>query len=808
MIYAGRRIGRINASLKASAGVLDVHRFSLERGTLRAEGGGQLHLVQWKPERDSALNARVTVRDADLGEMAAEFTPGWPLAGKAGATLVIEGTMGDPKAAGTLNAAKVTAWEQEFTQLASTVSVARNELRVSALRARTSGAEFSGAGSYRPAGDDWASGELRFEIDGRDLDFRRIPAIQQARRGLAGTVSLRLAGAASRRESQTRLTALDGQVTVTSLSLEGRPLGNLQAVSSTRGNLMTVKMQAELGKAKVAGSAEWSLTGTSFGLGQIEASGMTFEHLQAVGLIGDPDSQLPFDGSFDGEFGFSGPVLNPRNWTAALKVTRVEVHPRNSEKREEMTLRNAEPLLAYLDARGVRLQSAKVEGKATRLEATGTIGFRGRNQWNLQVLGSVQLSMLSNVEPDLEAAGVSHVDAAVRGTLDNPQVYGTLELKDGSLNLKGIPNGLESVNALVRFDRNRATVERFTANTGGGAVRLSGFVGFAARELNYRLRAAMERVRVRYPESVSTTADAELSLTGTAANSQLSGTVSITRIGLTPKTDLGSLLAETAGPVTPAPTQNRFLQGMRLNVQVETAENAELVTSLTRDIQPEASLSLRGTAARPVVLGRASVSEGEIQFFGNRYRITRGDFSLFNPAKIEPVVDLDLETMVRGITVTINLSGPLNRMNISYRSDPPLQPSEIIALLTVGRAPGAVAGRQSVAHGSTLQQAGGNTLLGTALSAPLTGRLQRFFGVSRLKIDPDLTSTSNTPQARLTVEQQLTREVTVTYITNLNRTQYQVVRLQWDFSKDFSVIALREENGVFSVDFQYRRRFK
>jgi translocation and assembly module TamB len=60
----------------------------------------------------------------------------------------------------------------------------------------------------------------------------------------------------------------------------------------------------------------------------------------------------------------------------------------------------------------------------------------------------------------------------------------------------------------------------------------------------------------------------------------------------------------------------------------------------------------------------------------------------------------------------------------------------------------------------------------------------------------------------VTFEQQLSREITLTYTTNLNRTQQQIVRLQWDFSKDFSLLAVRDENGIFGVDFLYRRRFK
>ena len=88
----------------------------------------------------------------------------------------------------------------------------------------------------------------------------------------------------------------------------------------------------------------------------------------------------------------------------------------------------------------------------------------------------------------------------------------------------------------------------------------------------------------------------------------------------------------------------------------------------------------------------------------------------------------------------------------------------------------------------------------------MAGRLQRLFGISRVNIDPDLNSTS--PQGRLTVEQQVSREIRLTYITTLSRTQNLIVRMQWDFSQDFSLIAIRDENGLFGVDFQIRTRFK
>jgi translocation and assembly module TamB len=85
--------------------------------------------------------------------------------------------------------------------------------------------------------------------------------------------------------------------------------------------------------------------------------------------------------------------------------------------------------------------------------------------------------------------------------------------------------------------------------------------------------------------------------------------------------------------------------------------------------------------------------------------------------------------------------------------------------------------------------------------------LQRFFGVSKLRIDPTLPGVENNPQARLTLEQQISPDLTFTYITNVTNSNPQIIRIEWALSKQLSVVALREENGVFGLDFFVKKRF-
>jgi translocation and assembly module TamB len=159
--------------------------------------------------------------------------------------------------------------------------------------------------------------------------------------------------------------------------------------------------------------------------------------------------------------------------------------------------------------------------------------------------------------------------------------------------------------------------------------------------------------------------------------------------------------------------------------------------------------------------------------------------------------------------VILTVTGPLSKLNVSPRSDPPLPFSDILALLATGRAPTSdptLAARQS-SQPQSWQQMGATALVGQAIANPVAGRLQRFFGVTKLKIDPTVTGVENNPQARFTIEQQVSRNLTFTYIQNVAASSSQVVRVEWAWSREWSVIAVREENGLFGIDFLYKKRF-
>jgi translocation and assembly module TamB len=225
-----------------------------------------------------------------------------------------------------------------------------------------------------------------------------------------------------------------------------------------------------------------------------------------------------------------------------------------------------------------------------------------------------------------------------------------------------------------------------------------------------------------------------------------------------------------------------------------------------------ADLRLRGTADRPVLTGRAEVLEGDIEFNGTKYRVDRGEITFANPAKTEAILDIQASTRVRDYDITVTLNGDASKPNglrASWRSEPPLPEADVIALLALGRTQ-EESQSAAQASGGSLGLGGGasNLLINQALNSAVNSRLQRLFGASRIKIDPQgLASTTNIVHGpQVTIEQQVASNVTVTYSTNVSVASQQIIQVEYNVTRNVSVVALRDQNGIVSFDIKIRQR--
>ena len=697
------------------------------------------------------------------------------------------------------------------------------------------------AATFDHAPGRFDAGRLRFHVSSNAVAVEQVRAVGKQWPDLKGSVQVEANGALDLAPAQggkpgLRITDLHADVSARGLRFTGQPLGDAHLTADSQNAVLHAHLESAVADSAIRGEGQWQLEGNYPGSATITFSRLDFarlrrwispEQLSAAPPEAAPAQPSPADslsGFAEGELHIEGPALKAEALKAELRVTKFELagsapaaggtaaSPANS-----FSLQNSGPIVARMMNNVVTVDSARFTGRGTDLSVTGKMLLQQKNSLDLRVNGRLDLAIVQDSNHDLTSSGALIAEATVRGPIDSPQINGRLQFQDAAFGLNDLPNGISNANGVILLTNdvrgtsreNRATIQSFSGETGGGKIELSGFAAYSGGGALFRVHARAEQVRVRYPEGVSTVANARLDLTGTSARSELSGTITILRTGFNLQSDFSSLIAKSAEPVRTPAARSGLLGGLNFDVQIETAPDTQFQSSLTEDLQAEANLRLRGTFSNPAVVGRVTITQGQVVFYGTKYTISDGSIAFYNPLKVEPILDINLETKANGIDITLTVAGPLNKLHLTPRSDPPLQFNEIVALLATGRSPTSdptMLAQQSTAPQSW-QQMGASTLLGQAIANPVAGRLQRFFGVSKLRIDPTIAGVENNPQARLTLEQQVTSDITFTYITNITSTNPEVVRVEWSFSKQWSAVALREENGVFGLDFFFKKRF-
>jgi translocation and assembly module TamB len=794
---------------------------TLARGGLRAQFQAAVALREWKSSPDSEIFGNATLRNAPLAELstAVEWA-GPPVAGSLNATAQAAGTLANPLVKADIEALRGRFAEEPFDRLTAHVNYSGRTVEVASAQIAAGTKQVQLKASYDHAAGGFDAGLLRFEITTNAMPLEQIATLKKARSGVKGTVQASAGGSiriepASRVRRGFQILDLRADIAAHGLQLEDQSFGDAHLTAATEGQTLKAHLESNVASSSITGDGSWLLEGDYPGSANIAFSRLDYARLRQWIAPAKPAAAETFEGFAEGGLRIDGPALRPQALKAELRIPKFEFGPAAGALplrtgATPFVIRNAEPMVATLANSVFTIESAHLVGRATDLTIGGKIQFDRNNALDLRVNGRIDLGVLEDFGADILSSGGVAVTASVRGAFDKPQIGGRLEVQNGSLSLANFSNGLDNANGVVTFSGDRATIQNLTGESGGGKIRIFGFAGYGGDQVVFNLHADAAAVRVRYPEGVSTVANASLDLNGTTQRSMLVGSITILRTSFNPQSDFSSLLARSSEPVETPSARGGPLGGLNYDIQIQTAPDIQVRSTLTQDINLEANLRLRGTVSTPALQGRINITQGQVLFFGTKYNISQGSIAFYNLVKVEPIINVDLETKVRGADITLTISGPLSKPILTPRSDPPLQFSEIVAALATGQTPASdptLLASQSASPNSW-QQMGATALLGQAIASPVTGRLQRFFGVSRLRIDPALPGIEYNPQARLTLEQQVTPDITFTYITVVNSSNPQVVRMEWDLNKRWSVVALREENGLFGLDFFFRKQLK
>ena len=783
----------LDADALYSPASIVVRHALLHRGTASLELQGRIdasdptyNLLNRAPAFDetSFLQVKADARQFPVEDLLPLAGIDAPVKGTLTAHLDFHGQVNSLAGSGTVDLVKATAYGESIDHLHAVGTVGNQIVKLTSLTGEQGTGRLTGGGSY-----DLARRVFQADARGSGIQLSSLLAPSGGPSDISGKLAFTMIANGTFDDPH-----LQSQVTLSAVTIASEPVADLLITASTRQHTLVYDLSSHQTAGVFTGHGETVLnedlpTKASLQFGKFDI-GALLKLLKVTGINGQSD--------MEGTAEISGPLTKPEKLTGDVSLRELAV------VLEGVHLQSKGPAHAAIANGIVHLDPLEITGEDTDIKLRGAFGLTGKQQLDFVADGSVNLRLAQSIDPDLISSGSIGFQMEAHGPLLAPILQGKAEFHNAALALGDFPNGLSQINGTLEFIQNRLEVRSLTAMSGGGQLNLAGYIGFQ-HGLYADLTATGLGIRLRYPQGISSLADAHLHLQGPQNNLLLSGDVQVTRFAINADLDLTALTSQ-ATAVQPIVSPDAPSNHIRLDVHLTSAPQLNFQNAFAK-LAGDVDIRIRGTLASPSVLGRISLTEGSTSVAGTRYELQRGDITFNNPVRIQPNIDLDATARVEDYDITLGLHGTTDKLNVTYRSEPPLPQADVIALLALGRT-----SDEAQINAQQQQQAGDNpttdALLGGALNATVSNRVQRLFGTGAVKVDPNFIGSIGNSSARVTVVEQIGQNLTFTFASNVNSTAQQLIQADIAINHHLSLLVTQDESGIFSVVFKIRRRYR
>jgi translocation and assembly module TamB len=687
---------------------------------------------------------------------------------------------------GTLDVENLSVGKEKVDSLRSRLRLGRDRLEVQDATLRRGLAEAEVRGSIRRS--DRA---MKLALSLKGLKLSEIPGLTDSGVPVEGSISAAGSLAGTFDEP-----AFDGKFELKGLHYSSLDLGEGSGTLKLAGRILEATAGVESGLGKLEGQARISIEPGFAGKASIDFHDWNLQKLvpaEIPRIFSDLSTALQGRLEVEGKFAEpSSLVMRGDMDGARLKIRGYDLH-------------NQGKIRFSVANKMLHVDEAKFIGEGSDLTLSGDVPAPSATGLNLKLAGNVNLKVADLLVEKLHLSGSAGLDVRASGTLNDPEVIGQANLDGVQLDYNDLPFNLSGVEGRLVFSRDVVRLERIRGKMAAGTFDLAGVAEQKAGEIqSVNLQINIRRARVPYPKDFRTTFNAKLELSGNLQYQLLSGQVNVARAEYLRPISLLEQFARRGGG-SGALVSVPALKGLRLNVDLQSNQGL-IIDDETVQMRGSFRLRLRGTPAYPSLVGYMEANEGSILFRGNRFEFVFARADFYDRSRINPNLSARAEVDLKRYRMILDVKGPLDKLVFNLTSDPPLSTSDAVYLLASGQSGGAA--QNEVRRESEVAGLSAGGFLSEGLTGGLTRQVERVFGFQNFRVDPFLAGTDNDPTARVTITRRISKDLVVTYSRNLSQSQDQIVILEFDVTKNFSIVATQDENGGYGLDFQFRKRIR
>jgi len=750
-------------------------QFSIQNGSLISAQQGQLtlsasaHLNHWSYGSSNPISASLHVQRLRVAELEQIANVQYPVEGEIVGDLELRGSELNPQGKGKIQINNAKVSDEPLKALSAQFQAANGTMHSTLVI----GAAVANV-SFTPK-----TKAYNFKLQTSKIDLSKSHMVQAKNLPLKGSVTISANGAGTMDNPQ--LAAL---VQIDQLQLRDTNFSRVEANLDVGNHLAKLALNSGVGGAVLRGNATVHLSPGYYTEASLDTSKFDVDPFLAMYM---PSRPAGLQGETELHVSVRGPAADETKLEAHLTI------PVLDAGYQSLQLAAAGPIHVDYANSVLVIQPATIKGTDTSLQFQGTIPINKPNAMAVSARGSVDLRLVQMLAPDVQSGGTIALDVNARGTLKNPDVNGQIRLQNASLSTEQMPLGVQGLNATMQLSDTGVQITNGSGKLGGGEVTLGGSVIYRP-QMQMNLAVSAKSVRLRYPEGMRTIFGGDLTLSGNSQASLLQGRVLIDSLSFTSGFDLSSFMSQFTGTSAP-PTGQSMADNLKLQIAVQSTSQLSAGTAQL-GIEGSANLRIIGTASDPVVIGRADLTSGDMFFAKNQYHLERGLITFANPNQTEPVLNMLITTTINQYNLSITIRGPIEKLQTSYVSDPPLPPIDIINLIARG---------QTTTEGAPTSF-GASEVLAAGLGQ-VGNQVTKLTGIAGLQIDPLIGGDNANPSARVGIQKRVTKNFIFTFSTDVTQPQSEIVQGEYQLTKRWSVSVVRDQSGGFSMDGRFHTNF-
>ena len=408
-----------------------------------------------------------------------------------------------------------------------------------------------------------------------------------------------------------------------------------------------------------------------------------------VDLDGDADLQIavrdvdiePFLPLIGDNINATGSVTGVINMTGATKNPKVELSASLANGSYNGIDIDQGFVLATMENHVInvqRIQGVKGDYKLSAygkipLAALYTTGYLDANDSKAMDMtidfNEADMAVIPLITPTVkEATGALKGLVHVTGTIDQPEAYGTVSVRNGTMKIKTVGNELKNIDGDLIFSGQQADFQS-RISAGKGTAGLAAKVNWTGHTMtSYRAAIQLDGLDLAN-EYISGPLKGELYIAEKEGIPTLMGNLNLENMKF--KIPLSLETSEST-------------RDLGIDVNVHAGKNVRLYDRTLYNMRISGDVHFGGSVLNPTSSGQFNVVSGTFKYLSHTFDITKGT-ATFTSGSYLPMLQLDAETTVGTYNIYLGVKGTVDHMDLTLKSEPSLSRKQIISMLTFGR---------------------------------------------------------------------------------------------------------------------------